>query len=86
LVREIGLVQRAHERVAAGDARGALALLDSYDAEFPRGQMSEEATVLRIQALREAGQEGRAQSLAHAFLEQHGDSPLAQRVRSLLGE
>jgi hypothetical protein len=86
LLREIGLVERVHERVAAGDTRAALTLLDSYDAEFAHGQMAEEAAVLRIQALLGEGQEARARELAHVFLAKHGASPLAERVRSLLGE
>ena len=63
------------------DPAGALALLDRYDQQFPRGTLAPEATVARIEALVASGNTTRARELATKFLAAHGDSPLAHRVR-----
>jgi TolA-binding protein len=68
-----------------GDARGALAVLDRYQQDYPHGALAPEATVLRIEALQQAGERSRAKVLGEAFLKAHPKSPHAQRVRSLLG-
>jgi TolA-binding protein len=82
---EIAAISQARGALDKGNARGALAALDKYQQDYPRGALSPEATVLRIEALNVAGDRVRAMSLGEAFLKLHPKSPHAQRVRSLIG-
>jgi TolA-binding protein len=82
---EIAAISVARAALDKGNARGALAALDHYQQDFPRGTLAPEATVLRIEALNVAGDRARAKSLGEAFLKAHPKSPHAQRVRSLIG-
>jgi hypothetical protein len=84
LPAELTLLGRAQDAMRAGDAAHALSLLDGYAARFPRGDMVEEATVMRIEALVRAGERSRAQRLADSFLARMSESAYATRVRSLL--
>lgn len=69
------------------DPRAALAAMDAYDDKFKKdGVLGQEADVMRIDALARAGQNDRARALGNAFLARHPSSPLAQRVRSILGQ
>ena len=81
---ELALLDRARVAMDAGDTGRALSLLDGYARRFPRGHMTPEATVLRIEALVQAGDEAGATRLARAFLEGAPDTPYAARFRSLL--
>ena len=62
----------------------AMAQLDAYRQNFPRQRFAQEATVVRIEALIASGDRPRAEALGTAFLEQHGNSPPATRVRRLI--
>ena len=82
---EIATIDEASRAVAAGDANGALRVLDRYQRDYPHGALSPEATTLRIQALLLRGDRAGANALADRFLAQNPDSPHATRIRSLLG-
>jgi len=82
---EIAAITLVRGALDKGDARGALASLDRYQQDFPRGTLAPEATVLRIEALQLAGERSRAKALGESFLKAHPKSPHAQRVRSLIG-
>ena len=45
---EVAALESARAALASGDAGGALRALDRYAADFPRGVLGQEATVLRI--------------------------------------
>jgi outer membrane protein assembly factor BamD (BamD/ComL family) len=76
------MLDRASALLAAHDVHGARAELDAYEARFSRGAMRLEATVLRIEALRQSGNTAAADALANDFLAKHPTSPLAARVRA----
>jgi hypothetical protein len=64
LARESELLQSALVQLRKrGDARGALALLDRYEREFPRGKLIVEAQVTRVDALLRASERGSALAL-----------------------
>jgi hypothetical protein len=86
LAAELASLERARAALAAGRATDALALLDDHAARFPRGVLSTEAVVLRIDALLRAGRRANADALARQFLAANPTSPYAPRVRSLIGE
>jgi TolA-binding protein len=77
---EIALVDAARSAIRAGTPDRALSLLDHYRHSYPRGEFAPEAAVLRIEAAAAAGRGPEARRLARAFLAQHPDSPLADRV------
>jgi hypothetical protein len=52
---------------------------------YPRGRLSLEAEVLRIDALERSGQSESARRRAELFLRHHPKSVLAPRVRRFLG-
>jgi hypothetical protein len=66
LEKEANLLESARA-VLAGDPARALALLDRHAAEFPRGQLVAERSVLRIDALRRLGRLDEAQSDGRAL-------------------
>jgi hypothetical protein len=82
---ELVLLDRARSAIAAGNPGGGLVVLDEYAAEFPRGVMAPEASVLRIEALAAAGDHARAKRVAIDFLGANPSSPYAARIESVVG-
>ena len=82
---EIALVDAARSAVAASSNERALALLDRYEATYPRGTFRPEVSALRIEALDHLGRVVQARALAQRFIAAHGDSPLADRVARVAG-
>jgi TolA-binding protein len=85
LADEVGALEGARAALARGDADAALRALDRYRATFPRGVLSQEATVLRVEALSRKGDRAAASDLARRFVDAHPESPTTERVRSLGG-
>jgi len=85
LPEELSLLERARGAIAAGDPARALSVLDAYTARFAHPVMLPEATMLRIEALLDAGDRPAAERTANAFRASHPQSPYAARIRSLLG-
>jgi hypothetical protein len=83
---ELSWLEGARAAISSGNPAGALSLLDRYAARFPHGAMAPEASVLRIEALLNAGDRPAAERAAAAFLAADARSPYAARVRSLLGK
>jgi len=80
---EIALIDGARRALAAGSPAQALSLLDRYRARHPHGTLLPEALAMRIEAIDRSGDHARARALARAFLAEHPNSPLAQRVAQL---
>jgi hypothetical protein len=83
LAAEIAALDRARRALDAGDPVRCLALLGEYRREFPRGVLSLEAWVLRIDALARSGNSSSAAAEARRFLGAHPNSPHAARLRAL---
>jgi hypothetical protein len=66
-----------------GDGDGALAVLDAFDAEFPKSSLADEVVVIRIDALVRTGRTARAAELARAFVARKPASPYAARLRTI---
>ena len=81
---EVGLLDDARVALAAGDPDRALSALEEHGRRFKAGVLGEEAQVLRIQALLEAGERDQAEARAQAYLGEHADSPHAKRVRGMM--
>jgi len=86
LPEELAMLDQARSAMAGGDPARALSILDGYTGRFPHASLGAEATVLRIEALLEAGDPAAARRAADAFLASYPQSPYAERVRTLLGE
>jgi RNA polymerase sigma-70 factor, ECF subfamily len=86
LQQELARLDAVRSRLGSGRAEQALALLDAYDREAPRGVLRLEAEVLRIDALSRTGRMAQARARAHAFLSRYPTSVLSARVRRLAGE
>jgi TolA-binding protein len=86
LQAELAALDAASNAIARGDATRALALLDAYGRDFPRGSLGMEATVLRTEALDRAGRHAEAVERARAFVKRHPTSPLADRMRRIAGD
>jgi outer membrane protein assembly factor BamD (BamD/ComL family) len=84
LGEQVALIDRARKAVEGGDAAAALRTLDDYDARFAQGALSQEATVLRIQALLKQGRRQDAQRLGDAFIAARPKSPYATKIHHLL--
>jgi hypothetical protein len=83
LHEEIALLDRARAALQARSPQRALGLLAQHAERFPQPSLAPEADVLRIEALVQNRELGKARALAKRFLSEHAESPLADRVRSL---
>lgn len=84
LGEELGLLMKAQNALRAGDAQGALSLLDGYTRELGGSALSAEATLLRMEALAALGRSEQARALAERFVRENPNSPLVDRAQSFL--
>jgi len=85
LADEVALLAKARAALVRGDGPGCLADLDTYARQFPRGALSLEASVLRIEALYTSGRRDEGRAAATAFLARNPNSAFSPRVRALVG-
>jgi hypothetical protein len=79
------MLDQARAAIDHGDSARSLALLNEYAGRFPRGVMRPEASILRIEALVNLGNQAAAKREGEAFLRANPESPYAARIGSLLG-
>jgi TolA-binding protein len=80
---EIRLLDQARSAVRSGANGQALRTLAKYEQKFPRGQFRQEVSVLRMEALKQSGENERAAALAKRFLVEHPESPHVERVQGV---
>ena len=85
LGRELELLRGAQRALDSGSPTQALALLNQYATEFPRGALRHESQAARIIALCAAGQRSAGLKAAEHFLQAEPSSPFARRVRTACG-
>jgi hypothetical protein len=78
------MLDEARRALSMGEPARALSILDTYIARFPRGTMSPEAVLVRIEALVKAGDRLAAERAAEALSASSPDNPYRSRVQSLL--
>jgi len=81
LQEETALLAEVNGALGAGQLRGALDLLDTYDRRYPNGILREESSATRVVVMCQLDHGPRAAALAKHFLAQHGSSPLVPRVQ-----
>jgi len=80
---EIGAIERVRSELGRKDGQAALAALQRYASEHPRGVLAHEADVLRVEALVLDGDAAAAIELAQELLRRNGDSPHRARLQAL---
>jgi hypothetical protein len=85
LGRELELLRGAQRALDSGAAAQALASLNQYSREFPRGSLRHEYSMVRVLALCAAGQRTSALRARKDFLEREPNSALAHRVKNACG-
>jgi hypothetical protein len=86
LSAEIRLLDIARAAVDAHNPAAAQRALDSYAQRFPQGNLTPEATVLRLAVLVRQGNPAAARSLAARLLASESYKTYGYRIRSLLRE
>lgn len=82
LAEENRLLKQARAALVDAKPEQALARLGEHARRFPDGVLAEEREALRAVALCEAGREADGDAAAQAFLREHPQAALAERVRS----
>jgi hypothetical protein len=80
LARELSQVRGAQAAIKGGDGPTALIALDAHDRDFPRGQLGEEASALRIEALCLIGHADQARAVHATFVARWPRSAQRDRV------
>lgn len=86
LGEQLARLKSARAMLRAGDAAGALRVLDAYRDGAHGGELGAEAALLRIEALAASGERESAASAARRFMTEHPTSPLIDRARSFAVE
>ena len=79
LADEVAALDKARAAAVAGDPARALRLLDSYQRQYPNGNLGPEAQLLRIEALVQNGQSTVALPIARRMLKDAPSGPHAER-------
>ena len=86
LAQEIASLDQVRQLLAKGQAGQALGALRRHARLYADGALSQEASLLRIEALLRAGEPAHARVLAARFLKEHPDSPHQERVRAFVSQ
>jgi len=84
LAAEVAYVDRARALLAAGQAEQGLALLQSYEREFPEARLLPEVLFLRFETCDRLGRASEARKAAQRLLDGFPRSPHAARARKVL--
>jgi outer membrane protein assembly factor BamD (BamD/ComL family) len=77
-------LDEVRDALILGDTDRAISVLDEHEQRFKTGILTEEAEVLRIQALLKTGAHGPAKARADRYLRTHANSPHAKKVRGMI--
>jgi hypothetical protein len=86
LAAEVAYVDRARALLAAGLADQGLALLQTYEREFPEARLLPEVLFLRLETCDRLGRTSEARSAAQRLLNGFPRSPHAARARKVLAQ
>lgn len=84
LAAEVAYVDRARALLSAGQADQGLALLQSYEREFPEARLLPEVLFLRMETCDRLARKTEARHAAQRLLDGFPKSPHASRARKLL--
>ncbi|HEY2368707.1 MAG TPA: hypothetical protein VGH87_20055 [Polyangiaceae bacterium] len=86
LADQIAALDRARVALDSGDTRGARKLADAYEVQYPDGVLTQEADVVRIDALVREGNRDDAKRAMRSFVVAYPKSPHVARLRALVGD
>jgi hypothetical protein len=86
LAAEVAYVDRGRALLSAGQADQALALLQSYEREFPEPRLLPEVLFLRLETCDRLGRKIEARAAAQRLVDGFPKSPHASRARKLLAQ
>jgi hypothetical protein len=86
LRQEATELAQAKRLLGGGQAESALTLLEQSAQRFPSGALGHEREALVVEALLRSGRRALAQERARSFLARYPESPLAGRIRNLVGQ
>jgi hypothetical protein len=78
-------VRAARALLQGGNANGAVSAVADYEREYPNGSFWPEAEAIAIDALVASGRTAEARARARQFLRVYGDSPQANRFKTVAG-
>jgi hypothetical protein len=84
LAAEVAYVDRARALLASGQAEPGLALLRSYERDFPEARLLPEVLFLQLETCDRLGRASEARAAAQRLLDGFPKSPHASRARRLL--
>jgi len=84
LTAQAKALDEARAALASGDATRAVGDIEAFHRSFPSSPLAEEADIVRLQALEQAGSKD-ASRLAKEFLEKYPSSPYAGRASKIAG-
>jgi len=84
LAAEVAYVDRARALLASGQVEPGLALLRSYERDFPEARLLPEVLFLQLETCDRLGRASEARSAARRLLDGFPKSPHASRARKLL--
>jgi hypothetical protein len=84
LREELLALERVRLELRRGNAAAGIAALSEYEARFPRGALSREATLLAVEARLAAGDVAGARAVAARVLATDSTSPHAKKLQALL--
>jgi hypothetical protein len=85
LVAQVAVLDRARAALRGGRARESVALLDSFDRNYPGSSLAPEAMVVRVSALLKLGQRTQATRLVRGYCRLGGRDAYGQRLVALVG-
>jgi hypothetical protein len=86
LAAESALLQDARAELRSGNLEATARALDNLRHRFPRGVLSQEREILKIELASARGDDQGARRLASRFLRSHPESPHATQLRPLVSE
>ena len=84
LAAEVAYVDRARALLASGQTDQGLALLQTYERQFPEARLLPEVLFLRLETCARLGRNSEARNAAQRLLDGFPKSPHAARARKLL--
>jgi RNA polymerase sigma-70 factor (ECF subfamily) len=82
LAAEAKLVQSIRERLAAGESRAALRLVDRHRRRHAQGVLADVVVALEVEALCDLGRPEEGRARAQALLQRRPNTPVARRLSS----
>lgn len=86
LAAELALLRRARDAIDLHDPEAALQRLAEYARDFPDGQMRQDHSLMRVEALCARGDTPQARAEARAFLHQYPGSPHTTRIQTICSD